>query len=198
VARGDQELARVAARFYAYALGLPLLLLAVVNLELVLLGHEVDLSLLPARLAYVGTLVFIAVLGGGLEEPGWRGFALPRLQERHTPLRATLVLGALWGAWHIPAYGTPLATVFPFVLAFFYTWLYNASGSILLCILLHASFTASIDNLVLAADSTTVDVALFGTVLVAAVTLIGLTRGRLGATRKAEAAVRPELELVAA
>lgn len=48
------------------------------------------------------------------------------------------------GVWHIPAYGTPLAIVFPLVLAFFYTWLYNRSGSILICILLHESFTPTL------------------------------------------------------
>ena len=36
------------------------------------------------------------------EEPGWRGFALPRLQRRHSPLVATLMLGVVVAAWHLP------------------------------------------------------------------------------------------------
>jgi membrane protease YdiL (CAAX protease family) len=41
--------------------------------------------------------------GGGLmEETGWRGFALPELQMRWTPLRAAIILGVLWSFWHVP------------------------------------------------------------------------------------------------
>jgi membrane protease YdiL (CAAX protease family) len=179
-ARGIRDW-RFPARYYAYALGLPPLLFVLINAELVLLGREVDLSLLPGRLlGYAATLIFVAILGGGLEEPGWRGFALPRLEQRLSPLRATLLLGFVWGVWHIPAYGTPIAFVVPLVLAFFYTWLYNRTGSVLLCILLHASFTPAIDQLVLTQDSTAVDVAIFATLVVAALTLIAITRGRLG------------------
>jgi uncharacterized protein len=42
-------------------------------------------------------------IGGVTEETGWRGFALPLLQERMTPLAATLIVGLLWGIWHFPA-----------------------------------------------------------------------------------------------
>jgi membrane protease YdiL (CAAX protease family) len=46
--------------------------------------------------------VFLDV-GGVSEETGWRGFALPVLQSRMTPLAATLVVGVMWGVWHLPA-----------------------------------------------------------------------------------------------
>jgi membrane protease YdiL (CAAX protease family) len=48
-------------------------------------------------------------LAGGplLEEPGWRGFALPRLQKRFHPLIASVVLGFLWASWHLPLILTP-------------------------------------------------------------------------------------------
>ncbi|HSU37733.1 MAG TPA: hypothetical protein VLJ88_18930, partial [Propionibacteriaceae bacterium] len=60
------------------------------------------------------------------------------------------------------------------------TWLYNKTGSVLLCILLHASFTPAQDHLLLTADSPTVDVVLLVTYLVAAGALILVSRGRLG------------------
>ncbi len=52
----------------------------------------------------VASLIYGMFLSVGplLEEMGWRGFALPILLERHTPLVASIVLGALWAAWHLP------------------------------------------------------------------------------------------------
>jgi len=170
---------RVPLRYYAYALGLPAALLALVNLELVLLGKEVDLALLPDRLGqYAATFLLVLTIGGGLEEPGWRGFALPRLQQDRSPLRATLILGVIWAVWHLPLYG--LGFVGPLAFVFFYTWLYNRTGSVLLCILLHASFTPALDHLVLSRDDLTVDLAILVTLVAAAAGLVVLTRGRLG------------------
>lgn len=173
---------RAPSGFYLYALGLPALLYSAMNLELALLGENVDASLLFSRLpAYLLTLVFVAILGGGLEEPGWRGYALGRLQERHTPLRATLILGLLLGMWHVPIYG-PAGFVVPLVLAFFYTYLFNKTGSILLCVLLHGSLTAAQDNLLLMAQEAhgITDAAIALTYVTAAALLLMLTRGRLG------------------
>ena len=112
---------RVPVRWWLYALGLPALLYAVVTLVLQFIGSPVDWSLAADRLpAYLSTFVFVLFLGGALEEPGWRGFGLPVLQERYSPLRATLILGLVWGVWHVPVYG-PAGFVVPLVLAFFYT-----------------------------------------------------------------------------
>jgi uncharacterized protein len=171
---------RVPVHFYAYALGLPVLIMAAMNTMLATLGQQPDVSLLPDRIpAYVQTFLITVVIFGGQEEPGWRGFALPVLEQRHTPVVATLILGLGWGVWHIPLYG-PLGFVVPLVLTFFYTWLYNRTQSVLLCILLHASFTAAQDHLLLSTDSRMVDAVLLGTYIVVAAALIVATRGRLG------------------
>jgi membrane protease YdiL (CAAX protease family) len=181
---------RVSPRWWAYALGLPAALYAVVSLVLQVSGFPVDWSLALDRLpAYAGTFVFVLLIGGGLEEPGWRGFGLPLLQERYSPVRATLVLGLAWGIWHVPLYG-PAGFVVPMVLAFFYTVLWNRTHSVALCILLHASFTPAQDQFILMARSkadTSVldapDFAILGTYLIAVLILLALTRGRLGRTR---------------
>jgi membrane protease YdiL (CAAX protease family) len=161
------------------------------------LGQHPDVSVLVGRIpAYAETLLITAVIFGGQEEPGWRGFALPRLEERHAPLVATLILGLGWGVWHIPLYG-PARFVVPLVLAFFYTWLYNRTQSVLLCILLHASFTAAQDHLLLTADSRIVDIVLLGTYLVVAGVLVAVTRGRLGLprTKRAKPRVKGRLSI---
>ena len=84
------------------------------------------------------------------EELGWRGFALPHLQRDHSALGASLVIGAIWGCWHLPLYlvGTDFRSpsIFPaFVLAVIApsvicTWMYNSTGgSLLIVVLYHAA-----------------------------------------------------------
>jgi uncharacterized protein len=189
---------RVSPRWWAYAVALPALLFAAVSLVLQLTGSPVDWSLALTRLpAYAGTFVFVLLLGGALEEPGWRGFGLPELQKRHSPVRATLLLGLAWGVWHVPIYG-PAGFVVPMVLAFFYTVLWNRTHSVGLCILLHASFTPAQDHLILMARSkayTTVldapDFAILGTYVVAVLILLAVTRGRLGQSQPPIPDARP-------
>jgi uncharacterized protein len=173
---------RVPLRYYLAALGLPILLFAVANVAVAMFGEPVEVGLVAERWpVYLATFAFTLVLGGALEEPGWRGYALPRLQQRFTPLGATAILGLAWGVWHVPIYG-PLGFVVPFVLAFFYTWLYNRTGSVWLCILLHASFTPAQEHLLLLRDEVhgvtdlAIGIAYLGGVLV----LLAMTRGRLG------------------
>ena len=180
---------RVSPGYYAMALLLPPALFAVINLVLFALGHELDFALLlGVAPSYLGTFLLVATVGGGFEEPGWRGFALPRLQTRRSPLVSTLFLGLAWGIWHIPLYG-PAGFVVPLILAFFYTWLYNRTGSVLICLLLHAGFTPAQNLLTLAATPTgsgggrpanSIDLVILGVYIAAALCLTLATRGRLG------------------
>ena len=92
-------------------------------------------------------VLFFSVLG---EEIGWRGYALPRLQVRYGPLLASLIIGLLWGAWHLPLFWLPgnfhqtiplcLFLLQSVALATIYTWLYNhTQGSLLIVHLFHAA-----------------------------------------------------------
>lgn len=90
----------------------------------------------------------VSSLSNPWEEVGWRGFALPRLQERYAAWVASLILGVFWGLWHLPLFfwkGNPMAD-YPFfpwfagivALSFLYTWLYNSTqGSLLVTSLFH-------------------------------------------------------------
>ena len=87
------------------------------------------------------------------EEIGWRGYALPRLQARHSALVASLVVGTVWAVWHVPKFLTSgSAQDYPFWLflidtlakAILYSWVFNSTGGSLLTVtVLHASFNTS-------------------------------------------------------
>lgn len=111
-------------------------------------GRAVSDALTAPELGSVlAALAFMAVLGP-VEEFGWRGFALPLLQRRMSPLWAAVVLGVIWGGWHLPAFflaGTPQDgwSFAPFflgcvALSVILTPLFNTSGgSILLSAFFH-------------------------------------------------------------
>jgi membrane protease YdiL (CAAX protease family) len=181
---------RVPVRWWAYALLLPAAIYGVISAVLWILGSPVDWSLAVHRApSYAATWLFVLVLGGALEEPGWRGFGLPHLLMHHSPVKATLILGLVWGVWHVPVYG-PLGFVVPTILAFFYTYLWASTHSVLLCVALHASFTPAQDHLVLlprdlaytsALDRP--DLVIVAVYLAAVLLLVVITRGRLGVDR---------------
>src|SRR4051794_34868024 len=109
-------------------------------------AHLGETLSLPASLAYLGYGIGLFLL---TEEAAWRGFALPRLMTRLSPLAAAGVLGVLWAGWHIPTFlvstesdsaipywGFAVMTVATSVLT---AWLYLGSGgSVLLCAVWHA------------------------------------------------------------
>jgi membrane protease YdiL (CAAX protease family) len=155
----------VAPRWYAVAIGLPVLLVGAQVAIFALLEGPISLSMLPGALAgFVPSLAILTLDAGLGEEPGWRGFALPGLETVNTPVVATVVVGFLWAFWHLPLvfiderFPHGFTSVAPLVLlafltivgialmAFFYTWVYNATQSVLLCMLLHGSFNTATGN----------------------------------------------------
>jgi membrane protease YdiL (CAAX protease family) len=124
-----------------------------------LLGMEIPDSRYPTvdikLLVIILIFFFMNFIHGGLsEEPGWRGFALPRLQARFSPFTASLILGILWAVWHAPArFGGIEAksvedTIIEWVLivfvTFIFTWLFNRTkGSILVTALIHPSMNTT-------------------------------------------------------
>jgi membrane protease YdiL (CAAX protease family) len=93
-----------------------------------------------------GFFVYLLTCGALGEEPGLRGFALPRLQARHGPFKASAVIGLLWAGWHIPVLiGRDLVSVAAFLLiafflSFIFTWLFNNSiGSLIPVMIFHTT-----------------------------------------------------------
>jgi len=106
----------------------------------------------------------IFFVNGVAEEPGWRGIALPHLQENYNAVISTIIIGFLHSCWHLPLYFIPGTTKFfnqpekliiPFVsflivtilYSFIYTWLYNSTESLFFPILAHTTWNLSIDLL---------------------------------------------------
>ena len=150
-------------------------------------------------------IYFVAVFFGGGplgEEPGWRGFALPRMQKRYGPLAGTLLLGLLWTCWHLPDFltsaqgGGPgtgwsaFLTNFPVFLALvmslavLFTWLYNRNNSsVFMLLLAHASVNTPqvvLVPLFPAVDTTSLNLAALLGFGVTALLVLIFTRGRLG------------------
>lgn len=109
--------------------------------SLPVLGGFAWVSLLP--------LFFGMLISNVWEEIGWRGFALPRLQDRHGDLGIVLIMGLLWEFWHLPLYLNPdnpmsglhvgFSIVFSLGLTAVYTWLYNNTrGSLFFVTVFHA------------------------------------------------------------
>jgi membrane protease YdiL (CAAX protease family) len=153
---------RSGLRWYLVVLLLPFVLLAVASLISAVAGWVSFSHTTPGRL---WVLPLLYVLGGLLygplgEEPGWRGFALPRLLDRIGARSAALLLGLVWGLWHLPlfvVFGTnqqhvlaylpvpPAVTVGVYVLSVIafnviVVWVYlNTRGSLLMTTMIHAS-----------------------------------------------------------
>jgi len=195
---GRLVLWRVGVRWYLFALlGVPLIMLLGF---LAYVMSPPDLGALggPAyALLYVLGFVLTMLLGGPLlEEIGWRGFALPRLQRRYGPLVAAFVLGVLWALWHLPQFLVPtwaassggggVSGIALFVLAavafsVVLSWVFNNTrASLLVVVLVHTSidaFSATMGTVFpTAATSAWPMIIGFGG---AAVVLIAATRGRL-------------------
>lgn len=153
-----------------------------------------------SALAFYPVLLVLQFLTTGVaEEPGWRDFAQPRLQQRFGPLKGSLVLGPLWGAWHLPLFltewaGWPdvdwwMAAEFvgsAVLLSIVMTWIFNcASESLPVVMLFHANVNTLFSLLWqevfpdLDADRDSLHALAIGSGLCAVVVLLA-TRGRLG------------------
>jgi len=130
--------------WYGFLVGLPLMFYA---------GAAVKGNLFTDPFPFTSGTGLLSALAmtfilGPVEEFGWRGLALPLLQRRFAPIWAALLLGVIWGTWHLPAFllsGTPQSawSFTPFLigsvaLSLMVTPLFNASrGSLLLPYLFH-------------------------------------------------------------
>jgi uncharacterized protein len=201
---------RVGFRWYLFALvGLPLVMVLTTIIfrpgALESFQTLAPLSVVP----YLSAFLFMVLIGGPLfEEPGWSGFAQPRLQRLHGPLVGGLILGSLWALWHLPGFLIPSqsltdipprGTVLDFVvfalalmgLRLIIQWVFNNTrGSVLMAILVHASwntfYSAALVQLFPAPSVLGSYLNLTIASCALAVVIVALTGGRLGYQQEEE------------
>ncbi|MCA9974802.1 MAG: CPBP family intramembrane metalloprotease, partial [Anaerolineales bacterium] len=162
---------RVGVRWIAVALLAPPLLIMTLLFGLSLVSPAFQPAIFTAdnKLAVVLTAVATGLAVGFFEELGWTGFAVPRLRQRYGLLTTGLIVGGVWGVWHLPPFWTDetFAAVLPFALLLgqlfswlppyrvLMVWIYGRTDSLLVAILMHAALVASLSALVPAELTTT-------------------------------------------
>jgi len=134
---------RISLKWYAVALGLPSGIILASSLLAFLFGWAptIQFSIPETSMLIVNSLV--TLLAAVLEEFGWRGYALPRLLARRSPLSSALLIGIAWGIFHIGlslSAGRPWLASFlsPLASSVILTWLFvHTRGSLAMAILYH-------------------------------------------------------------
>ncbi|HHX22687.1 MAG TPA: CPBP family intramembrane metalloprotease [Thermoanaerobacterales bacterium] len=108
----------------------------------------------PISILYMFLNLPLFIIGGGLEEIGWRGYLQPKLEQVTGYLVSVLIVGAIWSIWHLPLWlisGTVQSalpftayTILAIILSFSFTTFYKYTKNIFLCVLSHAWFNGCI------------------------------------------------------
>lgn len=132
--------------WYLFVLIIPLLYFSIPWIINVL-SKGTYMKLFREQIYMVFAVFPLNIVCGGSEELGWRGVLLPELLKRFSKIKSTLILGTIWGLWHLPLFfikGSPQENgnfIFFFMigisLSFLLTVLYTRTKSMLLCILFH-------------------------------------------------------------
>lgn len=152
-------IARVGVGWYLFAIFAFAFVAVIAVLLYNTFGSGPDLSILSANvpdlpgwqlaLSIIPMFIVIGIVNG--EELAWRGYAIPQLQQKYNALTASIIMGLIWTAFHLPLFFTVTGssqaemsivsfTISTVSLSILYTWiLNNTRGSVLLAYLFHAS-----------------------------------------------------------
>ncbi|HDK26770.1 MAG TPA: CPBP family intramembrane metalloprotease [Candidatus Atribacteria bacterium] len=142
---------RIKPVYLVLALALPVLIHAIAHYLALAVGLDVAKTLIPTEIPVapivlaIPTFILMLVIGGGQEEFGWRGYAQEPLQEKIGVIPASLVIGVIWGIWHLPLWfmAGDLHSAYSFLafvmmttsISIVYAWLYNSSSKKLIVVI---------------------------------------------------------------
>ncbi len=137
--------------YLVIALVLPVFIHAITHYLALAVGLDVAKTLFPTEISTAPIILAIPyfllmmIIGGGQEEFGWRGYAQEPLQEKIGVIPASLVIGVIWGIWHLPLWfmAGDLHSAYSFLafvmmttsISIMYAWLYNSSGKKLIVVI---------------------------------------------------------------
>jgi membrane protease YdiL (CAAX protease family) len=142
---------RVGLRWWTIAILAPVVMTCLAAGLNIALGAPIpaaaDFAKWPSIFSTALVILLVPIAGGAWEEPGWRGYALPRLLAGRSALEASLVLGGLWALWHVPLFLTGKQhwsdLMLVVLVSVFVTWLFrNALCSVLVTMVFHATNNA--------------------------------------------------------
>lgn len=182
------------------AFAFPFLVAGLHHLVYLLLGGKSGIVLSTDWLLYLAYLIPTALLSGGNEEPGWRGYITPVLLSRFGSWSAHIIVGAGWALWHLPLFlmqdwgneneSFLLLVIYCIPLSMIMTWIYYSSRkSVIPVMLFHAGSNVVFRYFPMNTDlfeNITDEFTLIKTLIyiLAAVILLILTKGRLGIPEK--------------
>jgi len=140
---------KVKVKFYWYLIVFlfPIIAYVVPKLLLLLMGsriQDVFIDNISWNISWI--FIFDLSIAGFQEEPGWRGYAVPKLNLKFNPIISSFIIGILWAFWHFNFYWSRVRSISSFpeflflviILSFIYTWIYINTESIPLVIIFHA------------------------------------------------------------
>ncbi len=148
---------RIKPIYYLVSVLIPVLITAVAHYFVNIVGIDVlpdnlfpENLTIPVIVLVIPYFILILIAGGGQEEFGWRGYAQQPLQERFGILGGSIILGLIWGLWHLPLWFMPGEghAYYSFFAFLIYTvstsiiigWLYNASGKkLVVALIIHTT-----------------------------------------------------------
>ena len=184
VTQGRSGISEILRKFIRFRVGFQWYLVVLAGIPAIGLAAALVSGTFPAiqmnRWDLLAPVLVNLVITGPLgEELGWRGFALPRMLKKWNALVSSLILGVIWGVWHLPAFfaaGTPQSGLSlpafmlgAVVLSVIAAWIYINTGSLFLTFLMHlaANFSLTVLGAPLMAFSVGLLVAAVGIVIAA-------------------------------